>query len=724
MNCRERVRLCIGGLLCLMSGPLSAWEHGMGEPTLLGFPAAALLARAHEGWNALEREFVDRGNALPQLGEDPAGSTYYVDDTDGNDLAEGQSPGTAWRTIARVNSASLRAGDSVLLKRGGTWREPLIAQSGDESGYITYGAYGEGNKPLLLGSVARNSVSDWKYEGNNIWRTLSLDDESLETVGEELLPNPSFDTHSRGWGFHASPNAVATGRRDGSSFDSTPASYSIEVGNPGNSGSDIQFYARNITVEQGTLYLLTFRAQSSASFVIDDVRLMGASPPWSNYYSLWYRDSLAVDNEWKTYRALFKADRSAADARITFYLGKVTPPGTVFHIDTLSLRRLKQSDLLDRLINYDVGNIVFNGSEVGTKVFEEKDLKQPRRFWYDEEKRLVKMYSDANPASSFSDIELALGRNIIDAANRSYIVCENLDLRYGGQVAISNSFNHHVIIRNSDISYIGGSAMPYPYRAADGSMQTEMVRYGNAIQFWGDASDVLVEKNRIWEIFDTAISNQYRPDPEQTEQKPCSQYNITYRNNIVWNAEMAFEYWNRPATSVTHDIFFENNTCAFSGRGWSHNQRTIYTPSRGTSERGKDGRSVVFYSNAANTFNFFVRNNIFYESTEGGIRWADPKDVHDFIVDYNLWYQTSGPLAMIADKDYDLAAYRSLTGQDAHSLFADPRFTSPSVRDFHLSAGSPAIDRGVNNNVPDDFDGVTRPQGGSYDIGAYEKGPA
>jgi hypothetical protein len=52
---------------------------------------------------------------------------------------------------------------------------------------------------------------------------------------------------------------------------------------------------------------------------------------------------------------------------------------------------------------------------------------------------------------------------------------------------------------------------------------------------------------------------------------------------------------------------------------------------------------------------------------------------------------------------------------------ADPFLVAPQSADFHLLAGSPAIDRGVTvPQVTVDFDGTPRPQGPRYDLGAYE----
>ena len=50
----------------------------------------------------------------------------------------------------------------------------------------------------------------------------------------------------------------------------------------------------------------------------------------------------------------------------------------------------------------------------------------------------------------------------------------------------------------------------------------------------------------------------------------------------------------------------------------------------------------------------------------------------------------------------------------------DPWFVAPGAgQDYHLRAGSPAIDR-CATGLPDDLDGGSRPSGGGYDAGAYE----
>ena len=54
------------------------------------------------------------------------------------------------------------------------------------------------------------------------------------------------------------------------------------------------------------------------------------------------------------------------------------------------------------------------------------------------------------------------------------------------------------------------------------------------------------------------------------------------------------------------------------------------------------------------------------------------------------------------------------------TITADPRFVDGAHDNFHLRANSPARDRGSNIDLDWDYDGVHRPSGSGYDIGAYE----
>jgi len=101
--------------------------------------------------------------------------------------------------------------------------------------------------------------------------------------------------------------------------------------------------------------------------------------------------------------------------------------------------------------------------------------------------------------------------------------------------------------------------------------------------------------------------------------------------------------------------------------------------------------------------NVKIRNNIIDSCGQGLVIGSFNSGNIDS--DYNLWYQTSG------------------TDSSSHSLYGNPIFSNPSNNDFHINSGSPAIDSGIAlSGFNFDYEGVPRPQGSGWDIGAYEYG--
>lgn len=97
-------------------------------------------------------------------------ATDYHVSPNGNDAANGTSPGTAWRTVDRVNQHTYQyqPGDRILFERGGTFRGEIIGgMSGTASGFITIGAYGTGARPIVKGSEV---VTGWQQHQGNIWK--------------------------------------------------------------------------------------------------------------------------------------------------------------------------------------------------------------------------------------------------------------------------------------------------------------------------------------------------------------------------------------------------------------------------------------------------------------------------------------------------------------------------------------------------------------------------
>ena len=76
---------------------------------------------------------------------------------------------------------------------------------------------------------------------------------------------------------------------------------------------------------------------------------------------------------------------------------------------------------------------------------------------------------------------------------------------------------------------------------------------------------------------------------------------------------------------------------------------------------------------------------------------------------------------LVFGNDADYSGIANQTGLSGN-ISADPQLVDPAGDDFHLQAGSPAIDAGSNLGAPTiDFDGNPRPRpGGGFAIGAYE----
>jgi len=107
-----------------------------------------------------------------------------------------------------------------------------------------------------------------------------------------------------------------------------------------------------------------------------------------------------------------------------------------------------------------------------------------------------------------------------------------------------------------------------------------------------------------------------------------------------------------------------------------------------------------------------VYNNTVYANREDGIAVGDRSQ--GAVVQNNIVYQNLGP-ALINDGAGTL--------QDHNLIDVDPKFVNASAADFRLRVDSPAINVGMTiSAVTTDFADIPRPQGGQYDIGAFEYG--
>lgn len=79
--------------------------------------------------------------------------TYYVDSINGNDVNDGTSAGSPWKTLDKLNSHIYQPGTKILLNRGSYWQGQLKPKgSGSDGNPIIIDSYGTGNKPIIDGN--------------------------------------------------------------------------------------------------------------------------------------------------------------------------------------------------------------------------------------------------------------------------------------------------------------------------------------------------------------------------------------------------------------------------------------------------------------------------------------------------------------------------------------------------------------------------------------------
>ena len=136
-------------------------------------------------------------------------------------------------------------------------------------------------------------------------------------------------------------------------------------------------------------------------------------------------------------------------------------------------------------------------------------------FCYDPDDMRVVVKFPRNPGEAFKSIELAMTRHVVNENGRHDVVYDGLWVRYGAAHGFGGGSTRNITIRNCDICWIG--------------------------------------RNRLWEVYDAALTNQGRNDDET---------DVTWRDNVIWNSEYSFEYWN---AKLTRNIRFEHNTCVDAG---------------------------------------------------------------------------------------------------------------------------------------------------------------
>jgi len=180
----------------------------------------------------------------------------------------------------------------------------------------------------------------------------------------------------------------------------------------------------------------------------------------------------------------------------------------------------------------------------------------------------------------------------------------------------------------------------------------------------------------------------------------------------IWKSAFKFEsalFWHN--ITIKNNIFIKQNfTCEFS-------------VSHSYDQPGTQGTDLIFINNTYYNFGTSNHPNIFMIENASNVEFQDNvyycdgdplgasfDDVIGTVkIDYNDIYNVSG------------AAYLGNTSPTgAHSITIDPLLTDPGADDFSLQESSPCRNTGTTTSATLDYDGVSRPQGIAFDMGALE----
>ena len=194
------------------------------------------------------------------------------------------------------------------------------------------------------------------------------------------------------------------------------------------------------------------------------------------------------------------------------------------------------------------------------------------------------------------------------------------------------------------------------------------------------------------------------------------------------------------ADSYQDDIYIHDNYIHGSGREFIHINgwmEDVYIYNNIIENNGLEvgggaaGVRITNINGDTHNPNIRVYQNTFYNSNNIDY-------LHDFVdssttaVSFknNIYYVTASDTfyndanwAGSRSSDYDVFYNFAVPPWSAHSVNSNPLFVNGSIGNFHLQEASPAKDAGtsaVNTVVTKDYDGISRPQGLGFDIGAFE----
>lgn len=284
-------------------------------------------------------------------------------------------------------------------------------------------------------------------------------------------------------------------------------------------------------------------------------------------------------------------------------------------------------------------------------------------------------------------------------------------LTLNGNVELFEVTNNTVFnVNNIAIDFIGGEGM-CPVAAVDvarnGVCSRNTVYNARSVAEDGYAAgiyvdggrDIVIENNNVTEC-DLGIEVGAE-NPGHVTERITVRSNVIYRNDKVG---LIFGGYDSSVGRVQNCKFINN---------------TLFE-----NDVLRTGAGQIWIQYASNNL---LLNNIAQANSSNIVLYSEAGNVNN-TTDYNLFFTPGGSNNAIfvwrGTEAASLASYRAISGQEAHSIYANPAFTNAAARDFHLNATSPARNAGSPGYLLGltevDLDGGARLLEGRVDLGADE----
>ena len=195
-------------------------------------------------------------------------------------------------------------------------------------------------------------------------------------------------------------------------------------------------------------------------------------------------------------------------------------------------------------------------------------------------------------------------------------------------------------------------------------------------------------------------------DSYRNSYPPLRLANGIYIRNSSWNTFQRNRLHDNQDTGLDFGSSSNNNVCT-QNRSWKNGDHGYdHVNSTGNIHIGdvawgnyKDGFSAEGASPGTTLYDCIAVNNGL--TTNEFNLWVDSESAPGFVSNDNIFWNSTAqvPVKFISTRYTTIADYSVVSGQDTRSIQADPRFIDPAGGDFHLMAGSPAIDSG-NSSMP------------------------